>query len=82
MSFEVGLIGEDLVEDETARSVAIFGQEVSEVLRVAADERDKWQRCGPQLRFLAALGLDLGDDCIGPSRNLGIASTWPLLRRQ
>ena len=54
MRVEIGLIGEDLVEDEMARSLAIFLQEVNEILRVAADERDKWQRGGAQLGFLAA----------------------------
>src|SRR5215470_921750 len=41
---KISLIGVDLEEDEMAWSLAVFLEEIDEVLRVASDQSHQWQR--------------------------------------
>ena len=79
VGFEVCLAGEDLVEDEMPRRLAVFVKEVEQVVRLAPDLRHQRQRCFAQLVLLAGLGANLGDDGIGAAGNLIVAKAGLVL---
>lgn len=55
MSLEIRLIGEDLVEHEMARNLAVLLEEVGEIFGVASDQCDEWQRGNAQLGLFPGL---------------------------